>query len=123
MKRDMDLVRQLLIRTEEAECTLDTPTLSFDTDEYDLETIVYHVRLLEAHGLIDANISRDITGSYHCTIQGLTWDGCDYLDAIRDTRVWERTKKLVASTVGSTTMSVIKTAAIEVAKTLIKSAL
>lgn len=123
MKRDMDLVRQLLIATENAAGPFDAASLALGPDAPSAEEIVYHVRLLEAHGLVDAAVRRDITGGYSCTVHGLTWDGCDYLDAVRDGRVWERTKRVVSETVGSTTMDVIKEAAKAVATGLIKAAL
>ena len=57
------------------------------------------------------------------TIEGLTWDGTDYLDAIRDGSVWAKTKKVVADAVGSTTMEVIKQTAVLVAVEMVKAKL
>ena len=56
-------------------------------------------------------------------VRALTWDGCDYLDAIRDDGVWAKTKKLVREAVGSTTMAVIKDAACMVATQAIRARL
>lgn len=47
--------------------------------------------------------------------------GCDYLDAVRDDRVWSRTKKVAREAVGDTTLSTIKQAASMVAVQLIKA--
>lgn len=122
MKRDMDLVRQLLANIEAAESSVSVESLAVAVGRPKAEAS-YHLRLLQAHGLIDATLKQDITGDWFGQVLGLTWDGCDYLDAIRDERVWERTKKVVSETVGSTTMAVVKSAAVAVAEALIKSAI
>lgn len=119
MKRNMDLVRKLLFLTEEAETSFD-PRNSKELLNYADELIVYHVELLRGHKLIDANLQYELNGEcIYCDIVSLTWDGADYLDAIREPKIWKQTKNIVKETVGSTTMSVIKEAAIMIAKKLI----
>ena len=120
MRRDMDLVRFLLVATEEAE----KPLTLFDLldSDWSPDEIVYHVGLMSARGLLDASASVGASGKSSAVyIKGLTWDGCDYLDAIRDEGVWLRTKKLVKEAVGSTTMAVIKETACLVALQAIRA--
>lgn len=115
MKRDMDLVRNLLIITEEAERPID-PRYDCGLGKCSEDTIVYHVELLESQGLIDCNVSKAMGGVCTvCEIVALTWDGADYLDAIRDPGVWSNTKKVIKDTVKSTTMMAIKQIAVMVA--------
>ena len=122
MKRDMDLVRHILVRTEQADGELDAVDLV--SGRWGFECVVYHVELLRAHGLIDADVTRDLSDYVvSCVVKALTWDGADYLDAIRDTSVWERTKRVVSESVGSTTLDVIKQAATMVAVNAIKAKL
>ena len=122
MKRDMDLVRLILMETEKADAYIDIEQLA--CDRYPLQTIGYHVELMTARGLIDAELQKAWGGMVvNGTILALTWDGCDYLDAIRDEKVWARTKKAVKETVGDTTMDVIKSVASAVAFGLIQSSL
>ena len=122
MKRDMDLVRHILIATEKAEEPLDIEEISKDGVRYSLPLVAYHVEMLDAHGLLDASLTKswgdEVVGG---TIKALTWDGCDYLDAIRDAGVWAKTKEVVKEAVGSTTMEVIKQAAVMVATSVIKA--
>lgn len=122
MKRDMDLVRLILLETERASTSFEIEKLVCDL--YDMQVIAYHVEMLTAHGLLDAKINRawgrDAVGG---TIYALTWDGCDFLDAIREDKVWCKTKQVVKDTVGSTTLGVIKQTAITVATKLIESAI
>lgn len=107
MKRDMDLVRLILLEVEKAEGYTDIERMS--CERYPLAVIGYHVELLAAHGLIDAKVEHawggEATGG---TIKALTWSGCDYLDTVRSERVWFKAKKAVSESVGDTSLSVIK---------------
>ena len=114
MKRDMDLVRQILIETEKADKPLQGD--HFTDSEHTIEQVAYHVELMEHHGLIDANVRVDkFYNVYQCEVVSLTWDGCDYLDAVRENKVWAKTKKVVSESVGSTTIAVLKQVAEKVA--------
>lgn len=119
MKRDLDLVRHILLETEKADKPFDAEELL--TSEWSLETIHYHVSLLVSQDLIDVSIIRDMSGEMiSCTIKALTWNGCDYLDAIREPIVWTKTKKVLKETVGDTTLATIKETAVMVATSMIK---
>lgn len=121
MKRDMDLIRDILIRTEEAEAPLNASDI--ESEEYTYQEVCYHIDLMRAHGLLDAEIEHDYSREYaDCEINGLTWDGFDYLEAIRDPKIWNKTKETVHRIVGSTTMEVIKDTAVMVARKLIEAA-
>lgn len=122
MKRDMDLVRHILLRTEAAESEYDIDRLV--TDKWSHAMVGYHVDLLAAHDLIDCRLSRDINGDITSgTVIALTWDGCDYLDAIRNDMVWARTKKAVSESVGATTLDIVRQAACMVALQAVKAKL
>ena len=87
--------------------------------------VAYHVRLMAHHGLIDvSNDIRDMNGStIELTVAGITWDGQDYLDSIREPKVWERVKKILADTVGSTTLDVVRQTGSMVALTMVREGL
>ena len=120
MKRDMDLVRRILLEVEKSNDRVSIESL--ECDKYPLPVIGYHVELMSAHGLIDAKVTRDWGGNVvDGHIKALTWSGCDYLDAIRDDGVWRRTKTAVSEAVGDTTLSTIKEAASMVAIQLIRA--
>jgi len=94
MKRNMDLVRDLLLAIEKHPTLADgSQILSVDSSEklgiqdHSLEEIFYHLELLIKKGLIDG----EITLLY--IISGLTWDGHDFLDSIRDPVIWQETKE------------------------------
>ena len=94
MKRNMDLVRDVLLAIE------DHPTLAngsqmlvidgsekLGLQDHSLEEIHYHVDMLLKKGLIAGEIN------LLYVISGLTWDGHDFLDSIRDPVIWQETKE------------------------------
>lgn len=123
MKRDLDLVRSILIYVEKAVDEVDAEDLV--TDNWPFETVAYHIRLMAHHGLIDLSQDmRDMNGeTLSLVASGLTWDGQDYLDAIRDQKVWAKVKKTVKEAVGSTTFEVVKQTGALVAMSMVKAKL
>lgn len=123
MRRDLDLVRSILIYVEKAEDEVDAEDLV--TDSWPFETVAYHIRLMAHHGLVDlSDDTRDMNGeTLSLTVSGLTWDGQDYLDAIRDPKVWAKVKKTVKEAIGSTTFEVVRQTGALVAMSMVKASL
>ena len=114
MKRDIDLVRAILLEVESATGGVDVGELC--SGQHEVDGVCYHVELMQQRGLIDANLWKDANGDVvSATVLGLTWDGQDFLDAMRDMRVWAKAKKAIRSSVGSTTFEVVKRVCTEVA--------
>ena len=121
MRRDMDLVRSILLQVEAADGSRESGELDFMG--HTVEEVYYHIELMQQRGLIDATIKREWGGSVvYASIGGLTWDGQDFLDAMRDDRVWSRAKKAIKESVGSTTFGVIKDVCVNVATKMALSA-
>ena len=83
MKRDMDLVREILLWMEEHEDRLILSN-EFKVFQDDREKTLGHIAILKSGSLIDE------------PQQGLlriTWDGHEFLDKIRDPEVWRKTKE------------------------------
>jgi hypothetical protein len=86
MKRDMELIRLLLLRVESGE---ETPEL----EQYDQSNRVYQAALMIDAGLVEGVISKDQHGMpARSAIIRLTWAGHDFLDAVRDNGVWKNIK-------------------------------
>jgi len=110
MKRDMDLVRMILLRVEAAETTgLSVSGLALD--DYDSSTVARHIELLDEAGFVEAALLRGGGEIVGAQIQRLTWAGHDFLDAVRDDTTWQKTKQQVATVVGSASLEVIKAVA------------
>jgi hypothetical protein len=93
MKRDLDLIREILLKVEafeptrlseiqtlEPECCSGTPPQNY-----------YHINMLIEAGFIDEFGSRTLAGSIG--IKGLSMKGHDFLDSIREPSVWDATKE------------------------------
>ncbi len=114
MKRDMDLVRSILLQVELADEPLSLGM--FERGNHSESELVYHIELMRQRGLVDADIQRAWGGDVvSCSVSALTWDGQDFLDAVRSERVWAKSRDLIKKTVGSTTFDVIKAVCCKVA--------
>jgi hypothetical protein len=101
MKRDMDLIREVLLKLE-AE-PLDGNLYSVEPDRLGIEDrsydeIAYHLVILIDGGLVDGE--RDQSGGF--ALRKLTWAGHDFLDSVRDPKIWRATKERVKDAGGFT---------------------
>lgn len=103
MKRDMDLVREILLAIEGGQSSLQA-TAGLPGSDAEPAAVEYHVNLLRQAGLVEV-MSTSLGGSYH--FRGLTWEGHDFLDTVRDPEVWKRTKD-GASKMGGWTFGLLK---------------
>lgn len=103
MKRNMDLVRLLLMRSEgdsDAEKAV---------EQFSVEEKAYHVLLLIDAGLVEGVVRRNQNGV--CTgsvVSRLTWAGHDFLQSIRDDSLWKKAKKHVIKPGASWTFDILK---------------
>jgi len=94
MKRDMDLVRALLMRVE-SEHSARAPE-KIEINGYTEEQIGYHAFLLNEAGLVKAvEMTSMGSPSPEARIIRLTWDGHEFLDSAREPARWEKAKDLV----------------------------
>jgi hypothetical protein len=101
MKRDMNLIRGLLLVVEGEE---PQPDLS----QYNEEQQVYHSALLIEAGLVDGAIIQNSTGYPAATSMiRLKWAGHEFLDAARDEESWQRATGNVAKAGGAFTISIL----------------
>jgi hypothetical protein len=120
MKRDMDLIRALLLKLESLPLESGGAVLIHPNDPivaidgYSADQIEYHLSLLGERELIER--SRPMVG---IIFRRITWEGHDFLDAIRDPEIWRKTKK-GAEEVGSFTFDLLKELAVGLIKTKIE---
>ncbi len=97
MKRDMDLVRQILFEIEKQSFEDSGQLLKFDG--YSDEEVSYHVMLLDEAGLIQA---KDLSGGSDLMWipMRLTWQGHEFLDAARDETRWNKAKDAMSKAGG-----------------------
>lgn len=106
MKRDMDLVRQMLLATEAK--AAGTPITKMDGIEH--MDFVQHVIWLQQAGLItgSAALGMNPPESSYALIQDLTWNGCEFVDAMRDDTLWSRAKAKFMRPGISFTLDIVK---------------
>lgn len=113
MKRDMDLIRELLLKLEALPMRpggvvhLPPDATEVQVDGYDTDQIEYHLSLIEKAGLIDTGGVRPMIG---IGFRSLSWSGHDFLDSVRSPDVWDKTKQ-VASAAGGFTVELLVFAA------------
>lgn len=96
MKRDMDLVRLILLEIEQSNDNPQTG-ICLNIPNYTSEQISYHVTILNEAGLIDA---RDLSTMGSGSIwrpKRLTWLGHEFLDAARNDSIWNKAKEKATS--------------------------
>lgn len=99
MKRDLDLVRAILIAVEDHEEQRGIFLSKLESQlDWEQSGIVYHVEIMEEAGLLLAKINKDEAGQTVLVyVQRLTWKGHEFLDAARNQDVWEKLKEATAS--------------------------
>jgi hypothetical protein len=103
MKRDLDLVRRILLHLEEGEAN-PSGFGAFVDEGYDAGAIHYHLRLLHDAGLIEAD--EIVPGQWWP--ERMTWSGHEFLDAARDEELWRETKRRVETGTGGAPFSVFQ---------------
>ena len=100
MQRDMDLVRQILLRAEAHPHGFGPD--EFDIEGYSEEQIGYHIYLLGQAGLVEAT-ERTHMGSKspEASIKTLTWHGHDFLASAKSPDIWAQAKQVIKKTGGA----------------------
>ncbi len=111
MKRDMNLVRHILLHIE------NPAEVPFDAMGHDQRSILDHMELLAKAGYIEADFLPGEDGKMVGLInETLTWEGHNFIDDARNESTWTAAMKKVGTTVGSASLDVIKATVAEVAK-------
>lgn len=83
MKRDMDLVRDILLRMEAATENFHMYGEMTEGHAADADRIIAHMQMLASGGYLQQRQS----GVYE-----ITWAGHEFIDTVRDPEIWRKTK-------------------------------
>lgn len=102
MKRDMDLIRTILVKIEaDPDYHGELRSISAAglgiTGHTDTE-VIYHVVMLIEAGFLVGNTKMARAGAV--VVSKLTWKGHELLDDIRDPEIWEKTKERAKAVAG-----------------------
>ena len=123
MKRDLDYIRELLLKIEDGTKvfeTIDDETAAHlgmgptGLSRQDGEKLVEHLGLIEDAGFVEMQRS---SGAIY--VQRMTWVGHDFLDSVRDPEIWKKTKD-GATAAGGFTVELLRDLAKGLVKTQIK---
>lgn len=93
MKRDMEIIRTVLLKVEEKCPPYGNERFSKDDfPGYDWMTVWSHARLLEDIGFFQG-VSHEV-GIDCFSVHGLSWEGHEFLESIRDPETWRKIKEI-----------------------------
>jgi hypothetical protein len=106
MKRDLDLVRQLLLQIEALPAG---PPVQYRTSEIEDPVLLAHFELVLAAGLVNGKIARSQGARGDViSIVGLTWEGHEWIEMVRGESVWDETKSTLLDGAGALTYELSK---------------
>jgi hypothetical protein len=111
MKRDMELIRLLLIQQE--------GETKPDLSGYTQEQIIYHGALLIEAELVHGNVHESMNGLDGVFLDRLTWQGHEFLDAARNEVLWKKVRDASLKIGGGLTLPLAKALLAKYAKELL----
>ena len=106
MKRDMNLVREILVWAENQEHG--SMNKNPEIPEYTEEEIAYHIYLMNKAGLVKAVETTSFGDkSPNAILLEVTWDGHEFLNAAKDDTIWEKAKTTLFKTSTSLTFDLL----------------
>lgn len=95
MKRDMDLIRNILFYIEDNYAPGQEWIRTVEIEGYDDATITEHILLAYQNGFIQNLQDIRAFGGTSYWVGNLTNEGYDFLDKIRADTIWNNTKKVI----------------------------
>lgn len=123
MRRNWEIIRELLTKVEKCALPTDIVRLCDFPQECHAE-ISYHMALLIEAGLIKGQIVQTIgLDIKDFLVQKLTWQGHEFIDAIRSDTIWQKTKSKFTEKGISMTFDLVQAVAKEAAASLMNAVL
>ncbi len=107
MKRNFEIIRDILLKIEENKDDICTSLTEANKVEY-----IYHIDLLINKRLIEGRVLKLYDGD-RCKVDSLTWEGHDFLDAVRSNSIWDKTKNILKEKGLGMSFEIIKKIAIK----------
>ncbi|AJA48315.1 hypothetical protein CPAST_c22450 [Clostridium pasteurianum DSM 525 = ATCC 6013] len=119
MRLNNDCIRDILLYVEK-NTTYEYPFIAAEDlishlKDYDEDTVNYHITKVHQGGLIDVINYRN---KVPLDVSFLSWKGHEYIDAIRDDKVWEKLKNSTKD-IASVSLAILVRLAEDVIKSLL----
>ena len=112
MKRDLDLVRQLMLQIEALPAA---PPVQYRTSEIEDPVLLAHLEMLIEAGLVNGRISRSQGARGDViSVSGLTWQGHEWVEMVRSQSLWNEVKSTVLDGGGVLTFELTKAVAAKI---------
>ncbi len=118
MKRDWELIREILLKVEDADSATAGINAS-DFPQHPEDSVNYHMHLLYQAGLIEGMNVQTMSRPLNYVVRRLTWSGHEFLDSVRSQTVWERIKTYLSEKGVAISFETIKTTAPLVLKAIL----
>jgi Hypothetical protein (DUF2513) len=95
MKRDMELIRELLLAIEAQNSErpfYSALTLGIKASD---EDIIYNLQLMIDADFLEAQLIKTAAGVKDIFIQRMTWNGSEFLDSTRNESIWNAAKETI----------------------------
>jgi hypothetical protein len=126
MKRDLDLIRKIILDVEAmppggTAFTLQQRGQTFPSVDSEIDDLVLleHVRMLIDGGYIRGKYYQTLSDGADAHVDDLTWQGHEFAATVRDDTVWKKTKSILAKVGGTVSMDLISHYAKETARAMI----
>lgn len=122
MKRDMDLIRRIMLRIEE-KADLKHEIMTIEGE--DEERVGHHIDMLYKSGFIDGLRHQPMSSPFGIVmVKDLSWDGHEFIAALRNDTVFGRLKEtFTPAELSSTSLKVIAEVSLEMTKVWMKQKL
>lgn len=105
MERDMDLIRRIALETS----AIPYGNVLIGLEDVSEANFAVHAIWMQEAGLIKASIQEFLDNSMpKVSISRLTWEGCEFVDAVKNDTVWAKAKKEIIAPTMSFTFSALK---------------
>ena len=109
MKRDLDLVRQLMLQIEALPAA---PPVQYRMSEIEDPVLLAHLEMLIEAGLVNGKIARSHgTRGDVISVSGLTWQGHEWVEMVRSHSLWNEVKSAVLDSGGVLSFELTKAVA------------
>jgi len=109
MKRNMDLVRDILLIVESTPANQHVGNI--EPENYSDAEVLEHLEMLIDAKFLDGKVVRSGAGDeriYHVHVSALTWQGREFIDSVRNDALWQKTKSTIVEKGGSYTLDILK---------------
>lgn len=104
MERDMDLIRRIALEVTKLPIGESLQSL----DGVPNDKFALHAIWMKEAGLIKAAVNESLSDTPYAFIFRLTWEGCEFADAVRDEGVWKRATESILKPSMSFSFSILK---------------